>query len=363
MAPSHERIHALTSRFWLFLNAMGLSKLRGFALFPFVCGFTLGACSGKVHLPTNGSGGAAGASVEADAGHTAVDQGGATAQAGSPGVVSAGSGELCSADEDCSGGYCVTYFATGFRACSDAREGSACNHDEQCAGQRCIHPPDSEIAGTCSSGNVGAFCYDDDDCQGAAHCTQNSHCSSGNLGEPCGSSSDCKSQHRPEQRDRVCTAGAANDLCGVAADCESGYCFNGWKDGAPATYCTTGEAGEPCTSNAGCKNDSCAYDVPGNATDTCTHEPRTTGEPCSSDTDCENQICGRNSLRRVCTNGKVGDPCNAPVECASGFCAPSAMPFLRCSNGAPDDRCATGADCASQICVPVPGQDFSVCGA
>jgi hypothetical protein len=335
-------------------------------------------------------------------GETDVDCGGPT------NAIRCGPGQLCTANSDCSPGFCGKPVG-GERRCtenlcldgvvsgaeSDLDCGSASGCTSRCAvGQRCLSSADC-TSGACS---VSGVCVSDTCVDGIRNGTEADIDCGGSCARKCATGDACRPAVESDCASGICSASTSRCVvdrcldgrtsgttctqrCGLTArclatsDCQAGNicnlltgtctapgCSDGIKNGSESSIdcggptCLKCAVSKACTGNADC------------VTNTCTNG-RCVGGPCENEVKDATEAdvdCG-GSCGRPCANGRS---CAAPTDCASNLCVGSVCSTDACRdltrNGAETGvdcggatcaaRCATGVactvngDCASGLC-------------
>jgi hypothetical protein len=191
--------------------------------------------------------------------------------------------------------------------------------------------PTGAMTGTCldcttvAAKPVGCACKVDADCGGGAKCNGRTCQTLRARGEFCVRDSDCGSDMVGAMRclptKLWCGPLLDGNFCDFDDDCVNGKCNE-------LGLCTSGEAGDDCVDDTGCKPGLLCHSV----TYKCIlQKSLMDGEPCLRNQECVNQC---NSFSGRCLLGSEGEACTTTHNPAgaNGDCDQSVMPALLCTN-------------------------------
>ena len=229
---------------------------------------------------------------------------------------------------------CEAACAAGSSMVDSCARANDCDSDADCDGYYCL---DQGFGGQCSRGEPGDSCIDGGDCAAGS-------CASTSLGMRCvGDAAD-------------------GSACDDDLECQSGICYVDFSVSPSTGSCSSGAAGEPCSSSDECLEGSCVYDG-SSSTSTCSDG--SADAPCDDDGDCDSGICaygGRSAS--TCSDAELGSPCDSTSDCTSAVCETSATTGESTCGAAPGDECDDGVvdcggdcrpiqgDCGSALCAP-----------
>jgi hypothetical protein len=267
----------------------------------------------------------------------------------------------CSADADCSSGYCDAF------QCKVKEFGSACSSDAQCKSKAC------GTDGTCKL-KFGEDCSSSDQCSAALYCNDSQFCGTREPdGSMCGTDSrKCASGLCRDQTCRIPTGGACirpddtqdscfSTLCGYDSKCaplnvpaKKGEQCSANADCASSTCtdntCALAAIGGPCSQSEDCGSNVCDQSI-----EQCIAPSAADGEACTKDGGCQSGYC-LDSVCRLKTGRECGMPGSAWPACFSGRCSgESGSSFMTCTPLSPKadigDACSANEDCSSSSCV------------
>jgi hypothetical protein len=273
--------------------------------------------------------------------------------------------DACEADDNCSGGYCVTYPDGGSFCGKDCVSDSNCPDNFYCYDLQGMTDQCAAINSYCSQTGsnipVGLFCYGHDTCKEGkcmvvpddAYCTKD-----------CTSDSQCPGDTKCIAD--LCLLGGSTPLggeCDYHTDCESGMCIGLSDTEAVCTLTCTEQA--DCPAGFGCSS---GYCLQGGG--------KPYGQSCDYEMECDSITCLKVGNSKICTelcddsadcpysdpctygicippgSGAFNTKCTSHMDCKSGFCAGMSNKFcsLFCDS---DGDCPDDAKCgSSDYCVP-----------
>ncbi|HEX2875320.1 MAG TPA: hypothetical protein VHP33_28910 [Polyangiaceae bacterium] len=168
-------------------------------------------------------------------------------EAGGWTCVRAYEGSPCNKDEHCAGSHCVRWSGSYLGACSAGLKDSACLTSSDCQAGLACHQQ------RCGDGSYFSSCTKDDDCARRL-CVQGT-CTEGNDGDGCNSDGDCDSSICVHGS--TCVSGEVDAYCSEDDDCHSGRCAANNYGNA----CTDGKPGAKCLAHEDCLSGVC-QDLP-----------------------------------------------------------------------------------------------------
>ncbi|MCA9605142.1 MAG: S1 family peptidase [Myxococcales bacterium] len=241
-------------------------------------------------------------------------------------------GDSCASSDTCVGALCADTVAGRIctSECDALRPDQGCGPGFYCAG-------DGSCGGYCVRGSAGAGLNDMD-------CTADTDCESLFCHDPGDGRRRCLDP---------CQADAGSCYAGEVCPATPGSC-SGCVPAALVSF--PRGLGEPCTSDAECRDAMVCLDAGGN---------RECSRPCTDDASCGEGFECRDGMCRVDRRQGVGGVCQDSPDCGDAICATQgerAWCTAQCTG--PDD-CPAGFDCYDaggvMVCAPMSNLDGEAC--